>query len=597
MPSRTVSLIRFLPVAAALSALLISSPSALLSQATDKTLAEDQSSLRLKVNGDLVLVPVVVRDAAGRSVTGLKKSDFKLFDQGKERPITQFEEESTADFRSTPAARTQQQAVPPHTVLPARFLGLFFDDVNTSAADLVQARDAADRQFVAGLQPGDHVAIFTTSLMLTDFTTDPGQIHEALLKLHANPHNLRVGYQCPDLSDYQAQQILRGSTGDSEAWYAALAEARRCNPVEFPSLGSSSALKTAVEMLARKIDDDTNRQTSTTVHALQYALNYVARMPGQRVLILVSPGFLSESAQSQVDKVLDTALGSQTVVNSLDPKGLGVRLREFDASRYGEPAGQELVATHAADSDREAAVSSVLREFAQGTGGELFHDSNDLAAGFRTLIAPAARYILAFGPVRTKRERGFHSLKVSLAEPHPGYSIRTRSGYLLTSDEVPSKNIKEDSTHPSGAPLNPASSLEVQAIEEIREALNSKNDVTQLPMELAAKPVPSQGGSQDLSVAMHVDLRPLHFHKDAGHNVNRVTFVVAVFDLNDKVLAVKLRHAILNVPDDRLSALIHDGMDVEITFALKPGSYRLRAVVSDSEEHRITALSRALSIP
>jgi hypothetical protein len=43
MPSRTVSLIRFLPVAAALSALLISSPSALLSQATEKTLAEDQS--------------------------------------------------------------------------------------------------------------------------------------------------------------------------------------------------------------------------------------------------------------------------------------------------------------------------------------------------------------------------------------------------------------------------------------------------------------------------------------------------------------------------------------------------------------------------
>ena len=598
MSSRTVSLIRSLAVATGLFALLFSPPSALLSQATGKSPADDQSSLRLKVHSDLVLVPVVVRDAAGRSISGLKKADFKLFDQGKEQPIAQFEEESTLDSTSTPATLAQSQAAPSPTVLPGRFLGLFFDDANTSAADLVQARDAADRQFGAGLQPGDHVAIFTTSLMLTDFTTDPRQIHEALFKLHVNPHNLRLGYQCPDLSDYQAQQILRGSTGDSEAWFAALAEARRCDPTDFPSLGSLSALKSAVRMLARKIEDDTEFETSSTVHALQYALNYVAKMPGQRVLILVSPGFLSESAQWQVDKVLDTALGSQVVVSSLDPKGLGVRLREFDAAHYGQPAGQEIVATHTVDSDREAAVSAVLKDFAQGTGGEFFHNSNDLAAGFNTLLAPAARYILAFVPLRTKRGQGFHSLRVSLAEPHPGYSIRTRSGYILGPDEISAPGKKQiDSTSAVEAPLKPASSIEVQVIEEIREALNSKNDIAQLSVELAAYPVAGQGETHNLSVAIHLDLHPLHFHKDAGHNVNSLTFVVAVFDLNDKVVVVKQRHAALNMPDERLPALVKKGMDAEITFDLKPGSYRLRAVVTDSEEHKLTALSRSVSVP
>ena len=53
-------------------------------------------AFRLRVSSSLVLVPVVVRDAKGQPVAGLRKEDFKVFDRGQEQQIGQFEVESLA---------------------------------------------------------------------------------------------------------------------------------------------------------------------------------------------------------------------------------------------------------------------------------------------------------------------------------------------------------------------------------------------------------------------------------------------------------------------------------------------------------------------
>src|SRR5277367_5779603 len=44
----------------------------------------------IKANVNEVLVPVVVRDAQGRAVSNLSKSDFQVFDNGKPQTITGF---------------------------------------------------------------------------------------------------------------------------------------------------------------------------------------------------------------------------------------------------------------------------------------------------------------------------------------------------------------------------------------------------------------------------------------------------------------------------------------------------------------------------
>jgi VWFA-related protein len=55
----------------------------------------DRSSANIRVNSDLVLIPVTVTDNMNRFVTGLEKDHFKLYEDKVEQVITQFASEDT----------------------------------------------------------------------------------------------------------------------------------------------------------------------------------------------------------------------------------------------------------------------------------------------------------------------------------------------------------------------------------------------------------------------------------------------------------------------------------------------------------------------
>jgi hypothetical protein len=76
-----------------------------------------------------------------------------------------------------------------------------------------------------------------------------------------------------------------------------------------------------------------------------------------------------------------------------------------------------------------------------------------------------------------------------------------------------------------------------------------------------------------------------------------VTFVFAVFDDKDNLLNAQQRRAKVNVLDGQLPGFLKAGVDVNLTFELNPGAYRLREVVTDSEDHHMTTLSRDVTIP
>jgi VWFA-related protein len=203
------------------------------------TTTSDLPATRLKVTTNLVVVRVVVRDAQGKPVKGLRKEDFKLYDSGKEQPIAQFETESVVEPPSPPVAThgPEKAGAALSPAFPARFLALYFDDLYTADTDMIQVRRAADDYLAANLQPTDRVAIFTSGAMLSDFTSDPKQIHEALSRLEANLRSPTRVDECPNLSDYQAQEMMRTAgnlnlknpwvTGD--AWGLAWEEAGRRN--------------------------------------------------------------------------------------------------------------------------------------------------------------------------------------------------------------------------------------------------------------------------------------------------------------------------------------------------------------------------------
>ncbi len=171
------------------------------SQANDQP-SQNQSPFQLNVASNLVVVRVVVRDAQGKPVEGLQKEDFHLFDRGKEQSIAQFEAEVSVPQAPTPPSLAMPGQPPPgapaHARLaPRRFLVLYFDDLDMSDTDVIDARDAADHYLATNLQPDERVALFTSSAMLSDFTADMKQIHDALSRLHPHPACRRHA-DCPE---------------------------------------------------------------------------------------------------------------------------------------------------------------------------------------------------------------------------------------------------------------------------------------------------------------------------------------------------------------------------------------------------------------
>lgn len=605
---RVLSL-QFATVAALFAGLCIAS-GPLLAQAPAQSGApsNDQAANPLKVESNLVVVRVIVRDAQGVPVTGLKKEDFKLFDRGKEQQIAQFEAEAPAEGAATSSA-PQTPGQPGEK--QERYIALYFDDLDTSDADMIAARDAADRFLVANLRASDHVAIFTTGKILSDFTSDTKQLRSALLQLHASGRTLSRVHECPDLSDYQAQQLLETDDPHSDVWMAALAEVRICAPPPDPR-----GLPTSIRMLAQRIMSVAQAQARENLDQFAKVVNVMTQAPGARTVILVSPGFLSQSEQLALDRITDRALRSQVVINSLNPKGLSVQTRESDASRSGIvlPDPKATQARNNLDAARAFVGGDVLAELAFGTGGQFVHDTNDLKAGFEQLAGHPAEYTLSFVPVNLKLDGKLHALKVELTEKQKGYAIQARKGYFAVADAPIAVAVQPKSKSESVAettPLNPpqpaaapspvmqpkAADPDAQEQHQIQSALRSKTDSNGIAAALEASPSESGGDTRALAATVHLDTKTLPLRKDAGQSLDALTFAVAVFDAGDNLVEVKQRRARVNLSDDQLSDFLDDGVDVNMMFEVKPGSYRLRVVVIESNQQRMAASSSAVVVP
>jgi VWFA-related protein len=548
------------------------------------------------MESNLVLVPVVVRDAVGNYVHGLTEADFKIADRGKEQKITHFEEEYATATRPAGADTSHgTAAMPSGSALPGRFLTFFFDDLNTPASEWLQLRDAADHEIAARLQPRDRVAIFTTTQMLMDFTADTRRIHEALQKLRRTSAESDAGTSCPDFSEYQAQQLVEEHNLQSAAWVEATAEASLCKPTEFPVLGSKEAVESTIRILAERVLSQARAHAHGSLDGFERALQYTSKMPGARVVILATPGFLTGDMQPELDRIIDAALRSQVVIDGLDPKGVAVSTRLFDASRHAEVSGAARIALLAVEADGETALSDVLVQFTRGTGGEFYHSNNDLRVGFR-LTEEHGRYILAFTPADLRQDGKFHPLQISLASPHPGFRLNARQGYFAP--KAASKGgLTSTALSSAEEQKKPASIIEAQESEQIREAIYAQDESRQLAVDWSARAGSAEGENRDIQLFSHLDLNGLEFHRSDGHNVNRITFVVAVFDHQNKLVTVEQRHATVSVPDERLAGLAKRGVDIDLTVQLKPGIYRFRTIVTDSEEHRLAAASRSISVP
>ena len=125
-----------------------------------------------------------------------------------------------------------------------------------------------------------------------------------------------------------------------------------------------------------------DHETSLGLGALKDVVRKISVMPGNRNLVLVSPGFLlTMNHRTDEYDVLDRAIRANVVVNTIDMRGLFTIIPGGDASDRHSATAPRRTYLRLAEMAAATQADDVLAELADGTGGTFFHNDNDLKEG------------------------------------------------------------------------------------------------------------------------------------------------------------------------------------------------------------------------
>jgi VWFA-related protein len=436
--------------------------------AAQKGEERSETPFKIEVKVNRVLVPVVVRDAHGQVVENLKKEDFQVFDKGAPKPISGFSLETRGIIEGdaqNPTSRPTGRDTAAGSGRPRRFTVFLIDDLHVSPSDLGKIQRLGTKMLDPALAETDMAAVVSMTGANSGLTRDRVQLEQALLKLKARNLYQRGAKLCPDVDYYKADLIV--NKRDGTALEYAIQQTLACanlDPQRMRNIAESMVRSAANNALVAGDQD-----TRSGLAAIREYVRKMAALPGQRTLIVVSPGFLSEGSEAMSEKahILDLAAQSQVTINTLDTRQLYAT--EGNASEHGPGSAMAMQTGYDSESRSESAArdQSVMAELADGSGGTYFHNSNDLEAGFKYLAsAPEYVYMLDLSLDPAKMDGSYHRLTVKVKGS--GLRIQARRGYFAPKPEQnvpaakPAKEAEKQESANDGKRA-PSGASEIQA--------------------------------------------------------------------------------------------------------------------------------------
>ncbi|QNI34806.1 VWA domain-containing protein [Alloacidobacterium dinghuense] len=371
---------------------------------------QQNQSFTLKVNSDIVLTNIVVRDKkTGQVVKGLKQSDFTITENGKPQQITSFDFESVDEAAALNEATISGKAgnsillgkspvITGDALRDHRLVVLFFDITSMQPEDVERAQDAARNYINKQMQAADVVSVVSLDSSLSldqDFTQN-----KQLLLNAVNSY-----------SGDQTQGFAPGSTSTT-------------NQVE------DTTAYTADESEYNDINTDRELFAIATIAK---SLNYINQ---KKALLYFSGGISRDGIENQASlhAAINSAVRSNMSIYSVDARGLQAISPLGDAST-GSIRGNSAYNGGALQNNLDANFNSqeVMANLSSDTGGKAFFDSNDFAPAFQRMQQDmSAYYVIGFRSSDTRRDGSYRRLTIKINRSD--LKLEYRPGYYAPAD-------------------------------------------------------------------------------------------------------------------------------------------------------------------
>jgi VWFA-related protein len=533
----------------------------------------------LRVDTKLVEVGAVVRDSKGRAVSGLRREDFLIEDAGRTRELKTFSVEAPSRAAVTPPGQLPVGAPSekPATIMngPPRFVALLIDDLTIGFPELARVKTAVRRFLKEGLSAGDQMGIFTTSgAPGLAFTSDVSQLIEALDQFNSLPR-VPNGGLCPHLNPYDAYMIAEQR--DQTTLEVKAAELTRCKVAPAPRTGRTvpiattdsdiASVQTQAEIMWAQIRD----LSRASLRNLSDLATLLSGMPGRRMILLASSGFLAQTLEYEQEEIIRFALRRQIVVNALDAKG--VYTQDPIESTLGASA-QSFIYQNSVGTRQKDMSNEIMANFALSTGGLFFHNNNDLTLGFREVgLLPEISYLLGIDPGEVMDGK-YHKLKVQLRSKNR-YTLQARPGYWAF------PNSAQD-------PIDTPRAVD--------QKIMAEDTLEDLPARITAVRAATENGEPSIDIVFHIDVGRLHLEKPGEIRSQKLTWIVALLDARGNFVVGKENQIEFALKEPTFNRMAANGLNVTLPMKAPPGPYTLRSVVQDGLEGKMAAMSLHVEI-
>jgi VWFA-related protein len=143
----------------------------------------------LRVDVDLVTIEVIAQDKKGNPILGLKKEDFKVYEDGKQQQVVSFDMVTEKADETMPVSLKDVD----ESGRRGKVVLILFDDSNITSAQTQVARDAAEKYVKQHMRPWDFFGVATYGLSLKinqNFSHDADKVVAAIREpamSHADP--------------------------------------------------------------------------------------------------------------------------------------------------------------------------------------------------------------------------------------------------------------------------------------------------------------------------------------------------------------------------------------------------------------------------